>query len=271
MNCREFENIVNDLAQLKMIDAALRAAGMAHAEICGRCASRLADERALSAGLKFLAASDERKSAPASVEAALLDAFRARKSSPLARPLPVQSNVWPRWASRPVLRRGPLWIMAAAAAILIAFGFIVYSAIRNGPRKAPGKVEDAFTAQTSSPQPVVKPEEQAAKDKGVSEPPRESRAPRPHRGNRPRINKPFIIASTTTYAKETEYATDFFSLAYDNDQNPMQRGQVIRVQMPRSALITFGFPVNIERADTTVKADLLVGEDGMARAIRFVR
>src|SRR5262245_13665927 len=121
MNCREFENIVNDLARLKMIDAA----GMAHAEVCGRCASRLADERALSAGLNFLAASDERKSAPASVEAALLGAFRARKSNPSTRPLPVQSNVRPRWASRPVPRRVPLWIMAAAAAILIAFSFIV--------------------------------------------------------------------------------------------------------------------------------------------------
>ncbi|HEY6403913.1 MAG TPA: hypothetical protein VI479_21000 [Blastocatellia bacterium] len=263
MNCREFENIVNDLARLKMIDAA----GMAHAEACGRCASRLADERALSAGLKFLAASDERKSAPASVEAALLGAFRARKSSPPARPLPVQSNVWPRWASRPVPRR----VLIAAAAILIAFGFIVYSAIRNEPRKASRKVEDAITAQTLSPQSVVKPEKQAAKDKGVSGSPRESRAPRPRRGNRPRINKPFIIASTTTYAKESEYATDFLPLAYDDDQNPMERGQVIRVHVPRSALITFGLPVNIERADTPVKADLLVGEDGMARAIRFVR
>ncbi|HEU0184834.1 MAG TPA: hypothetical protein VFS27_05930 [Blastocatellia bacterium] len=271
MNCKEFENIVNDLARLKMIDAASRVAGMAHAEICGRCASRLADEHALSAGLKFLAASDERKSAPAGVEAALLDAFRARKSNPSARPLPVQSDVWPRWASRPVSRRVPLWVMAAAAAILIAVSFIVYSAIRNGPRKAPGKVEDAFTAQTSSPQPVVKPEKQAAKDKGVSEQPRESRAPRPRRGNRPRINKPFIIASTTTYANESEYATDFLPLAYDGDQNPMERGQVIRVHVPRSALIAFGLPVDIERADTPVKADLLVGEDGMARAIRFVR
>jgi hypothetical protein len=51
----------------------------------------------------------------------------------------------------------------------------------------------------------------------------------------------------------------------------MERGEVIRVQMPGSALIAFGLPVNIERADVPVKADLLVGEDGLARAIRFVR
>ncbi|MCI0662570.1 MAG: hypothetical protein L0220_16000, partial [Acidobacteria bacterium] len=58
---------------------------------------------------------------------------------------------------------------------------------------------------------------------------------------------------------------------YGYDQKPMDRGKVIRVQMPSSALIAFGLPVNVERPDTPVKADLLLGEDGMARAIRFVR
>jgi hypothetical protein len=41
--------------------------------------------------------------------------------------------------------------------------------------------------------------------------------------------------------------------------------------MPRSALIAFGLPVNVEHADAPVNAELLLGEDGMARAIRFVR
>src|SRR5262249_15121536 len=124
MNCREFEDIVNDLVRSKMIDAASRAAGMAHAEICGRCASRLADERALSAGLKSLAASDEGNVAPAGVEAALLTAFRAQSSNPPARRLPGRSKRWPRWA-----------LAAAAAAILIASGFVVYRAVRNESRK----------------------------------------------------------------------------------------------------------------------------------------
>jgi hypothetical protein len=41
--------------------------------------------------------------------------------------------------------------------------------------------------------------------------------------------------------------------------------------MPRSALVSLGLPVNVVRADVPVEADLLVGEDGLARAIRFVR
>jgi hypothetical protein len=110
MNCWEFEDIVNDLVRAKIIDAASRAAGTAHAEICARCASRLMDERALNAGLKSLAASDEGKAAPASVEAVLLKAFQTQASNQFSRLLTSESRRFPRWA------------LAAAAAILIASG-----------------------------------------------------------------------------------------------------------------------------------------------------
>jgi len=255
MNCREFENIVNDLVRPKMIDAGSLAAGTAHAEICARCASRLADERALSEGLKSLAAGDEGKAAPASVEALLLEAFRAGASNPISRRLPVQSRSWPRWA------------LAAAAAILIASGFIVYRAIQDEPQKD----DNAVTVKTPAPKPSVERGGHVVKESGEPAPRRESRAPRPRRGSRPRLIKPFIIDGMTTYSKDSEYVTDFVPLSYGGDQKPMESGKVIRVQMPRSALIAFGLPVNVESADVPVKADLLVGEDGLTRAIRFVR
>ncbi|HEX5084040.1 MAG TPA: hypothetical protein VFY40_18480 [Blastocatellia bacterium] len=261
MNCREFENIVNDLARaesgMRLMGAASRAESSAHAEICGRCAARLADERALSAGLKSLAASDEGKGASPSVETALLKAFHARSSNQFAPRLPIRSKTWPRRVPRSVM---------AAAAIIIAFGFITYRAIRNDPRKD----NNANIAKTPS-QPVIKPEGPVTKDKVESEPPRESRAPQGHRRVRPRLNKPFIIDSMTTYAKDNEDATDFFPLAYGGDPRSMERGEVIRVQTQRSALIAFGLPVNVERADAPVIADLVVGEDGMPLAMRFVR
>ena len=109
MNCENFENIVNDLARVKVIDAMARAR-VAHAETCKRCAARLADERALTAGLRALSASDKRKAEQDSVEAALLMAFRAQVSKTSARRLPVQSWRWPRWCSRkcrPGYRRSP--------------------------------------------------------------------------------------------------------------------------------------------------------------------
>jgi hypothetical protein len=73
------------------------------------------------------------------------------------------------------------------------------------------------------------------------------------------------------YAKRDEDATDFIPLSYGGVQKPMESGEVIRLEMPRPALIAFGLPVNVEQADAPVKAELLLGEDGMARAIRFLR
>ena len=260
MNCREFEDIVNDLVRAKMIDAASSAAGLAHAEICECCASRLADERSLSAGLKSLVASDEGMAAPDRVEIALLEAFRAQAPNQVTRHMPVQSRSWPRW------------VLAAAAATLIAFGFIVYSAIQNEPQKD----NEAVKEKPPAPRPSVNADEQVVKENGATDPRRRSRATRPRSGNRLRLDKPIIRDSITSYSRDDEYTTDFFPLSYSDDQKPMEsdeviRVKVIRVQMPRPALIAFGLPVNIERADVPVKADLLVGEDGLARAIRFVR
>jgi hypothetical protein len=48
-------------------------------------------------------------------------------------------------------------------------------------------------------------------------------------------------------------------------------GQLVRVELPRSAMASFGLPVNLDRANERVKADVLVGSDGQARAIRFVQ
>src|SRR5262245_47312397 len=260
MNCREFEDIVNDLARAEMIDAASRVAGLAHSEICGRCASRLVDERSLNAGLKSLLASDEGKDAPDRVEVALLEAFRTQSPNQAPRRLPVQSRSWPRW------------ILAAAAAMLVVFGFVVYRAIQNEPQKDNG----VFKEKPSAPQPSVNPEAQVVKENGATEPRSRPRAQRPRRGNRIQLDKPIIRDSTTSYSRDNEYTTDFFPLSYGDGQEPTEseeviRVKVIRVQMPRPALIAFGLPVNVERADVPVKADLLVGEDGLARAIRFVR
>ena len=52
---------------------------------------------------------------------------------------------------------------------------------------------------------------------------------------------------------------------------PAESLQLMRIELPRSALVSFGLPMNVERADQRIKADVLVGNDGVARAIRFVR
>jgi hypothetical protein len=70
---------------------------------------------------------------------------------------------------------------------------------------------------------------------------------------------------------EVEIATDFFPLVNREALTQLDSGQLVRVELPRSALMSFGLPMNMERAGERIKADVVVGEDGLARAIRFVR
>jgi hypothetical protein len=181
------------------------------------------------------------------------DSLAAARSRLETQSVRARASNWPRWA------------LAAVAAILIAFGFIVYRAIQNRPQKPNGVI----TEKAPEPKPSVEPEEQVVKEK--LGPRRGSRAPRPKRHNWPRLNVPLITYSMPVYEKKGEYATDFIPLSYGGVQTPMESGEVIRVEMPRSSLIAFGLPVNVENADAPVKAELLLGEDGMARAIRFLR
>jgi hypothetical protein len=67
-----------------------------------------------------------------------------------------------------------------------------------------------------------------------------------------------------------ETVTDFIPLTAIADATAMHSGTIVRVEMPRASLIAMGLPLNAERAHETVKADIVVGDDGLARAIRLV-
>jgi len=70
-------------------------------------------------------------------------------------------------------------------------------------------------------------------------------------------------------SERREVVTDFFPLM--NPAPSFGRGQMLRVQLPAAAMQTVGLPVREEHLDDLVQADVLVGEEGMPRAIRFVR
>jgi hypothetical protein len=72
-------------------------------------------------------------------------------------------------------------------------------------------------------------------------------------------------------AAAQEVATEFIPLVQAGPYTQAEEGHLVRVELPRSALASFGLPVNAEAAGDRVKADVLMGQDGIARAIRFVR
>ncbi len=75
--------------------------------------------------------------------------------------------------------------------------------------------------------------------------------------------------ATVSRPQAREVVTDFFPLM--NPAPSFGRGQMLRVQLPAAAMQTVGLPVREEHLDDLVQADVLVGEEGMPRAIRFVR
>jgi len=65
-----------------------------------------------------------------------------------------------------------------------------------------------------------------------------------------------------------EVVTEFYPLM--EDPPPFERGELLRVSLPASVMRGVGLPVSEERLTEMVQADVLVGEEGLARAIRFV-
>jgi hypothetical protein len=77
------------------------------------------------------------------------------------------------------------------------------------------------------------------------------------------------VRSKAAPKRPREIVTEFFPLM--DVPLPFERGELLRVIVPAATMRTVGLPVNEERLTERVQADVLVGEEGLARAIRFVR
>ena len=65
-------------------------------------------------------------------------------------------------------------------------------------------------------------------------------------------------------------ADDFIPLPNAEQVGDNEDVNVVRVEVPRSAMLSVGLPVNPDQATEMVEADVVLGSDGLARAVRFV-
>jgi hypothetical protein len=72
------------------------------------------------------------------------------------------------------------------------------------------------------------------------------------------------------YERGAEVAINFYRLPDADELPPMESATIVRVQLPMSSLRLIGLPVSEDRAAESVQADMLVGQDGLARGVRFV-
>ena len=68
-----------------------------------------------------------------------------------------------------------------------------------------------------------------------------------------------------------EVGTEFMSVAQGDGWTPLDGGRLVRVRLPHSAMGVFGLPFDPGRAPERVQADVVLSDDGLLRAIRFVR
>ena len=253
MNCQKFEDIVNDIAREQIVDACARQKALSHREECEHCTARLDDERALSLQLRDLAASTEGFDAPARIEARLLAAFDELALIKLA----------PQVSARRY--RARYLIGAIAAGLLIVFGLAAMGWRQTAPvNRETGTLLLANSGAPTITSIIVSGTPPVMHQTKGSVPPAQRKISNRGKGGSP-------ASSLPASAGNTEIATDFLPLTYGAATNLEEGGRMVRVELPHSALATLGLPVNMDRANERVKADVLLGVDGLAHAIRFVR
>jgi len=258
MFCRDFENIAGDLAAERLMEAGARERALRHSAECALCAARLNAERALDAGLRALAESDGDKKAPAHVKLALRATFD-QQVKVFAAPAPALAPAR--------LRNRTLWSLAAAALILFAIAIALLS------RNTAPNPNDMSNGGDRPPTPTPAPREHAPPS--VIEPDRRERKAEKlfARSSKPAVKRraPSRTTALNDVAGNNETVTDYIPLTYLADATALESGIVVRVELSQSAMIAMGLPVNIERTDSRVKADVVVGDDGVARAVRLVQ
>src|SRR6185437_11505280 len=81
-----------------------------------------------------------------------------------------------------------------------------------------------------------------------------------------RVKRPMRLrVAPVTPEPVQEVATEFMPLEDTMSLAPIESGHVLRVALPRSAMVRFGFPVNQDRMMEPVKADVVFAQDGIAR------
>jgi anti-sigma factor RsiW len=233
-------NHVEDGVLLRAIDQELapRQTGQVkqHLEACPFCRERLERLRRITARIAEHE-HDGLEAGPAAAQAER-ERFLARLDQE-----PERQSRRPRWLP---------WVLAPAA---VSLGVLVCLALWTTRHPRPVAVQ-AIRSKPAEVAPVItKKSATPVKPAGV------------YRTAKKRAHPERAVAA----AAPAEIATPFFALPFSDASLPLAQATVIRVELPRSALALTGLPVDEDRRNERVDADLVVGADGLARAIRFVR
>jgi hypothetical protein len=246
MKCHSLRDAIVDLARGGDAGPGTLAAIESHLDCCASCAALMARERQLSRGLRALAAAAAADAPSAALERRLLEMFAERQAP-----------------SSLVVRPTNWWARAAAAALVVGVSAGWWWAAGSVPGTGPGtRITQPQAVVAGTQKPELAPTPTAALTPVANSRPTlpvaasgRSRGPR-----RRAVPAPPIVR-----------ATGFVSIPGADGLPDFESGQIIRVEIPFASLPTYGIDILPEAQGSPVEADLLVGQDGQARAIRLVQ
>lgn len=241
MDCAQFAEVLHELDRPGTPGAVLREAALAHAEMCSRCGTLVTEAESLDFALGQIAQETSELYAPPRIETALLREFRQVKS--------VASLRRPQWQ---------LAALGAAAAVLLVIGLSFYRPQTVTPEQAPPVIA------SSAPAPSIRGAGESQRS------PSRATASVPSRDNRTKT----AVEKQKTSGRDwdaTEYATAYVPLPYAYDPSGLEGGAIVRVVLPRAALVSYGLPIEGMGVSDQVTADMVVSQDGTPQAIRLVR
>ena len=238
MNCREFRELMEREGTPAPGDAL-----QAHAASCAACA-RLRDDAVLVDGsLACLRENDAAEEAPPELEIRLLAEFRGRRTA--AEATSYRSAFRPAWP----------WLAAASAAVALA-AVLTFRLSRQTPQE-PGVTPSAppVADVRGAPRPEARP---SVPDRVLQPPP------------------PAAAGAVDAARRQVRHrlrmaeGTEFFLTLQTAADEPGTELQLVRVPVSRQTLEGFGLSLDPRAADRPIKADLLIGPDGLTRAVRFI-
>ena len=239
MDCAQFAEVLHELDRPGTPGAALRETALAHAEMCSRCGALVTEAESLDFALGQIAQDTAELQAPSRIEAALRREFQRGKSVASSRKL--------RWQ---------LAALGAAAAVLLVIGLSFHRPQTTTPDKAPS---------VSASSPPASSAREARESQRSTTPLIANVQPRGAR------SKTLAQKTAASDLDATEYATAYVPLPYAYDPADLEGGAVVRVVLPRAALVSYGLPIEGMGVSEQVTADMVVSQDGTPQAIRLVR
>jgi hypothetical protein len=245
MICAAAREAIVDFARDVSMPEDVRLAAEEHLGGCANCTAEFERQRDLTAALSALAAEAETWKASPAIEARLQQAFVAR--IPVTPIPPLESKRTDRW----------IYALASVAVIALAVW------LGSRPSTSPSPGHDASTAASPVTSPAVS-------------------TPSPTEGNKPASSmveanvspqRPVPVraaAGRRVAAPKQVTSFEFITVPGAAGLPDLESGSVVRIAVPVGALPEYGLDIVQGGSKTTVDADVLVGQDGLARAIRLV-